>query len=232
MKTKARKKNKTLSLLVVVLLITATVLGGMLAYLTDRDSEVNVFTLGEVNIELNEEFQQQSVLTPGVKIKKTVNVTNSGKSDAWVWVEIAVPKALDDGGVHIEHPAGAVGTGDGQWTWLMDGSDKAVKNQTIDGKAYTVYTMLYNSPLEPKAKTATAAMHQVYLDNRVDIDCDGNWHWVDKGNVKAIGWNTGTDGNPVIYVTTYGIQKAGFDNAAAGHAGFQTQWKEDTTANN
>ncbi len=226
MKTKARKKNKALSLLVVVLLIIATLLGGLLAYLTDRDSEANVFTLGKVDITLDEDFVQKSMLTPGVKINKTVNVKNSGKSDAWVWVEIAVPAALDIDGVHIEHPTGAIGIGEDQWTWLMNGTDKAVKVQSIEGKDYNVYTMLYNSPLESNAGTTNAAMHQVYLDNRVDIDRNGNWHWVEDGEATAIGWNTEKQGNPVIYVTTYGIQKEGFESVQDGHAGFLTQWNQ------
>ena len=77
-------------------LVAALAIGGTLAYLTDRDAKTNVFTVGNVDITLNDDFVQGSQLIPGVDIKKDVTVTNTGKNDAWVWVEIAIPQALDD----------------------------------------------------------------------------------------------------------------------------------------
>lgn len=234
---KTRKKNKALLMLITLLSILAVGLGGMLAYLTDRDSEVNVFTLGEVDIELDEKFIQNSTLKPGVKIEKIVNVKNAGKSDAWVWVEIAIPKQLDDAkAIHIDQPAAAIGSGDDQWTWLKDGEDYVVKTATskdFDTSAtknieYNVYTIMYNSPLAAEAKTANPAMHQVYLDKDVDIYTNGDWYLVNDGNVKSLDWNTAADkqGNPVIHVTTYGVQKEGFDTAKAAYDAFWKQWNE------
>lgn len=81
--------------LLIALTATAAV-GGTLAYLTDRDSEANVFTIGNVSIDLEEDFEQGAELIPGVNIEKKPVITNTGVNDAWVWLEFAIPSALDN----------------------------------------------------------------------------------------------------------------------------------------
>jgi hypothetical protein len=98
------------------------------------------------------------------------------------------------------------------------------KNVLIDGKAYNVYTVLYDSILAPGATTAYSAMTKVYLDTAVDIDPEGNLHKVVGGNSTAVGWNINTDGVPVIYVSAYATQAEGFDTCADAYAAYQTQW--------
>jgi len=85
-----RKWILVLSLLMSVAMATS----GTLAYLTDRDSRSNVLTLGNVDIRLDEEFNQGSTLLPGIDVTKTPTVENIGKNDAWVWITVAVPDAL------------------------------------------------------------------------------------------------------------------------------------------
>ncbi len=87
------KKFATMAICFV--LIACMVAGGSLAYLTDRDSEANVFTVGDVRIELSEDFEQGAKLTPGVDIEKAPLIKNTGINDAWVWMEFAIPAALD-----------------------------------------------------------------------------------------------------------------------------------------
>ena len=87
--------KKIISWLLVVALTAGIAIGGTLAYLTDRDSEANVFTSGDVEIDLNEDFQQGSTLIPGVEIEKKPAVTNTGENDAWVWMTYAIPQDLD-----------------------------------------------------------------------------------------------------------------------------------------
>lgn len=79
-----------------LVLVAALAVGGTLAYLTDRDSEVNIFTVGNVSIDLNEAFDQGATLIPGVNIEKKPTVTNTGKNDAWVWLTFSIPSALDN----------------------------------------------------------------------------------------------------------------------------------------
>ena len=88
--------KKIIAFLLVVSLTAAVAIGGTLAYFTDRDSEANVFTVGDVKIDLEEEFEQGAQLVPGVNIEKKPTITNTGINDAWVWMEFAIPSALDN----------------------------------------------------------------------------------------------------------------------------------------
>lgn len=89
------KLNRKTILVMALLLSVAMATTGTLAYLTDRDSEANVFTIGNVEIDLNEEFEQGAELLPGVDIAKNPTITNTGSNDAWVWMTIAVPTYVD-----------------------------------------------------------------------------------------------------------------------------------------
>ena len=87
--------KKILAWALVVSLTAGVAIGGTLAYLTDRDSEANVFTVGDVNIDLNEDFDQGATLIPGKDIVKKPTIKNIGPNDAWVWYTYAIPQALD-----------------------------------------------------------------------------------------------------------------------------------------
>ena len=117
-------KKKILVLCLVVALAVTAVVGGTLAYFTDKDAATNTFTAGGVDIALIEQerdgngglqnFTQNQVLMPivgsaqGEKdnlgqpvaenyIDKMVTVKNTGKSGAYVRAYFAIPSALDDG---------------------------------------------------------------------------------------------------------------------------------------
>ncbi|MBQ7800371.1 MAG: hypothetical protein IJ370_07740 [Oscillospiraceae bacterium] len=90
-------KLKNILLMALSLVVVAALaVGGTLAYLTDRDSKVNVFTIGDVSIELQEEFEQGTKLVPGVIIEKKPVIKNTGDNDAWVWLTFSIPSALDN----------------------------------------------------------------------------------------------------------------------------------------
>ena len=92
-------KKKIISLCLVVCLL-ATAIGGTLAYFTDTDNKVkNTFTVGNVNIELNEtnkingrDFDGTAFenLMPGTKITKTPVVANKSSEAAYVRVVVRV----------------------------------------------------------------------------------------------------------------------------------------------
>ena len=59
------EKKIVTSCLVVALLVVGIV-GASLAYFTDKDAKTNVFTVGKVNITLNEKFDENNAkLLPG-----------------------------------------------------------------------------------------------------------------------------------------------------------------------
>ena len=194
--------------------VTATVaVGGTLAYLTDRDSEANVFTTGDVKIDLNEDFNQGSELIPGVEIEKKPAITNTGKNDAWVWATVAVPAGLDTA-ILID------GKG-------ADWADWTRTETEIDGKDYILYTALYNKMLAKDAET-TALFEKVELDSRVDINPEGEWYMIENGQPTTTDplWNN-SNGNPVIYVSAYAIQTEGFNSVEEAYASYQTQWGDN-----
>lgn len=106
-------KKSTLLMMLSLVLAVAMGIGGTLAYLTDTDGQVNVMTVGNVQIKQNEQdrtgaqFQQGQQMLPMVGdtttkdangypaadnyMDKIVTVTNTGASDAYVRTLIAIP---------------------------------------------------------------------------------------------------------------------------------------------
>ena len=90
------KKKLFLSAIAVILAVVA-IAGSSLAYLQDTDAEDNVFTVGNVEIDLYENFVDESKLLPGVydaekkvwnnAVPKEVFVTNTGSEAAYVRVQ-------------------------------------------------------------------------------------------------------------------------------------------------
>lgn len=101
-------KKKITALCLCVALLAIAVVGASLAYFTDTDNATNTFTVGNVKIDLIEQqkgenglvdFEQDKTLVPGKSndgnaVSKIVTVENTGKNDAWVWVELRIPKYL------------------------------------------------------------------------------------------------------------------------------------------
>lgn len=225
--------KKFLSLLLVVVLTASLAVGGTLAYLTDRDSKANVFTVGDVSIVLNEKFDQGATLIPGVNIEKEPTITNTGKNDAWVWAEIAIPSALNNttsaSGNAIHFNMSAASVADGLWNWwdgdnYSEGAYMVKKDVEIDGVNYDIYTVQYETALKSGETTAEPVIYKVYLDPHVDIDPEGNWAWIENGNVTSIDWNSNTNPNPVIYVSAYAVQVEGFADVYAAYDAYQAQW--------
>ena len=208
-------KKKIIALLLVVALTAAVAVGGTLAYLTDRDSEANVFTVGDVNIDLNESFNQGDTLIPGVDIAKKPTITNEGPNEAYVWATVAVPANL----------APVVDfTGRGTGWEAMD----STTSTTINNEDYVLYTILHTNALEVGGVT-NALFSNVALSSSVDVDPDGNWHTVVDGVATDLGWSN-ADGNPVIHVSAYAIQTDGFNSVAEAYAAYNTQWGANGTA--
>lgn len=93
-------KKKIIALCLIVALAATAVIGGTLAYFTDTDEATNTFTMGNVQIDLEETFDaENAVLRPGSqstnKIEKKVWIENTGSEDAYVWYEWYIPSELD-----------------------------------------------------------------------------------------------------------------------------------------
>lgn len=106
-------KKKTLALVLALTLLVAGVVGGTLAWLTDRTAEVkNTFTVGNINIGLTETTTDYKMV-PGNTIAKDPTVTVKAESEAcWLFVQVTESTNLKD---FITY---AIAEG---WTKLQDG---------------------------------------------------------------------------------------------------------------
>ena len=225
--------KKSLVLVLSLVLALAVGLGGTLAYLTDRDSDVNIFNIGNVDIDLTEDFVQGSPLVPGVDVEKEVVIENVGNNDAWVWTTIAIPAEMDDNDasknvLHFNYAKENVG--EGLWTWTDENGawlvDEGVQITEDDDTLYNVYTVLYQTPLAPGEATPSA-MTKVYLDPHIDIDPDGNMFHVENGVATNLNWNVNEDGAPKLYVAAYAIQTEGFATVQEAYEAYGVQWGEN-----
>ena len=216
-------KKKLFTMAMAVALIAVSIVGMSLAYFTDTDKETNVFTTGNVEIDLTENFTQNSKLLPGSNtvnnVKKEVFVTNTGSEDAYVRVHLAIPSILDDAQPNFDASKNVLhfnndNMATGQWNWStsLDRPDGEYTKDgnwnfyttTIDGIAYNVYVVTYETALKKGDKTP-AAMNQVYLDSKTSQEDIAKINEVLGANWK-------------FYVFAEGVQAEGFADAYAAFA--------------
>lgn len=220
-------KKKVLVLAVSVCLVAILAIGGTLAYFTDTDAKTNTFTVGNVDIELIENFGDKNPATPEKLlpatgsaqagtlkngITKEVSVKNNGSEDAFVRVHIAIPSVLDNGDpsfdagkntLHFNYAADSIG--EGKWDWSTttgapyEGSWNYYET-TIDNIKYNVYVVTYGTALKSGEETPEKAMHQVYLDSNTSQAAIDSY-------IKTLGKNW------QIKVLAEGAQAAGFTDA-------------------
>ena len=210
-------KKKILALSIALGAFALILSAGTMAYFTDRTDVVkNVFTIGNVEIDLIEDFTQNSLLMPGSNVvnnvKKEVSVKNTGASDAYVRVHIAIPNILDNGDpsfdassnvLHFNYAADSIGENKWDWSTTTGAPYEGQWNyyeQTIDNVKYNVYVVTYGKALAKNEETAEKAMYQVYLDSRVT-------------NADAARINEALNNDVNIKVVAEACQKDGFTDA-------------------
>jgi predicted ribosomally synthesized peptide with SipW-like signal peptide len=99
-------KKKILALALVVAMLAVAIVSASLAYFTDEDYATNTFTVGEVDIDLEEDFGNDDNIDdtdtdkenfyPGVAVNKDVWVVNTSETgnSAYVRVHVAFPVEL------------------------------------------------------------------------------------------------------------------------------------------
>lgn len=145
--------------------------GGVSAYLTDYDTADNEFTVGKVDIELNEpdwKPEEQTSIEPGKEIPKNPQVKNTGLNDAYVYLEVSVPVAevetANEDGTRLEKKEQELFSFnmDENWTLL-----KSVRNGNNQ-----VYTCAYNRILKPE-ETTKALFEKMTFLNIIEGQLDG-----------------------------------------------------------
>ena len=212
-------KKKILALCLVVALAATAVIGGTLAYFTDTKEATNTFTVGNVEIKLDEavpgeqgkrteEGVEYTGIVPGVAYGKDPIVTNTGANDAYVRLKVRVENGLNWMGLYgatnpsaesnftamINNTLGA--------DWEVADIDMGINNGLDGMSSDVIVTLNYTKLLAPDAKTP-AAFTEFKLP--------------DSATAKDITTRISQDGSFAIVVTAEAIQAEGFngDYAAA-----------------
>lgn len=93
---KLTKTKKIIAAVVSFALVSGIAIGSTMAYLTDNDSATNTFTIGHVEIDLDEPNFNEDVphdIEPGVSITKDPTVENKGPNPAYVRLKVDIPTA-------------------------------------------------------------------------------------------------------------------------------------------
>ena len=201
-------KKRILVLAVAVCLTAILAIGGTLAYFTDQDTAVNTFTMGSgVSIDLFEhdddgdEVDERTYcdVVPGVAYDKDPTVRNTGKTDAWIRVNVTLNNYAKFSAAAKEHGVTDLATifgGHDESKWTLAG-----KTAGQDTMTYSYY---YNVSVAPKDKTAP-------LFTTVTIP--GAFTSADLNGVTSF----------EIRITADAIQKDPFTSAAAAFAAFDAE---------
>lgn len=231
-------KKKILVLALALAMAAILAVGGSLAYFTDTASQTNTFTAGSVKIDLIEQEKLagealkpykdgDKTLMPGTStdgnaVSKIVTVKNTGKSDAWVWVELEIPKYLvskdyptdeSRNALHWDGYDDKLAKADGiiddaGKTLIADMVDYNADNAWYDYKyvgekdGYVIIRTMMKSKL-PAGKISLPCLAQVYMDWRVKTNEDGTQYLLPDGTsiYTTASWK--------IIVNAYAIQADG-----------------------
>lgn len=183
-------KKKITALCLCVALLAIAVVGASLAYFTDTKSATNTFSVGNVKIDLIEQektdkglkdFTPDKTLVPGKSndgnaVSKIVTVKNTGKNDAWVWVDLKIPAYL----VSSEYPTNE-------------------SKNALHWNSYGCFNVEYNSGNYWKLATSDGivdADHKVTNTDMVAVE-DGLWN-----DYKYVGKETINGTEYVVIRTT------------------------------
>ena len=152
-------------------------------------------------------------------VDKIMTIKNTGVSDAYVRIFVAVPTALQNGQTPnaprydvLHWNFNGDSCANGQWT-----DEIVVANPTIiNNVEYKIYSRTYTTALKANEVTATPAYIGFYLDKTVDMNADGAYT-VDWGKGPEV-INYDLSKGVEIPVFAQAIQADGFDSAEAAFA--------------
>lgn len=142
-----------------IILALVLLIGGILAYFTDVQTKTNSFTMGNVDIEVDEgNFPDNGIenVTPGIEYEKSPKIINKGTTPVYAFVKVSIPyrNISVDGGdasdtelfelLHITDATEgttAVGTNAG-WT-LVNVAEEGATDPVTSVKDTTAQTVTY-----------------------------------------------------------------------------------------
>lgn len=196
------KKFKALLVVACALLLVAASVFGTMAYLTSTDTVTNTFTVGKVNITLDEAKVDQNgtAVTPAVRVDNnsyklmpghsytkdpTVHV-DAASEDSWIFVKV-------ENGIAAFEAA----------TSNEEGGYKTIADQIV-AKGWTALGGVAGVYYKSYTKGTTGA----------DLVVFENFKMADEAN-NVSGWGNISADTTKVTVTAYAVQKDGFENAKA-----------------
>lgn len=160
-----------------------------MAYLTDHEAHVNTFTVGEVQIDLQEpgwDPGEGEELVPNERIDKDPKIGNTGANRAYVFAEVKIPAGnvvtAEAGGAKKEASLqdlftyGTVEEQDGKEVYtagdIRDGWTLILSEKAASDGGYSTYVFGYERPLAVGEETP-AVFDQVKFLNLVEGQLDG-----------------------------------------------------------
>lgn len=159
-------KKKIFAIVLCVAMLAIAIVGGSLAYFTDTDAQTNVFTYGNVKVDLFEDFNTENLnIVPAVfypaaggnmdnlygtmvnKIEKEAYVENKGSEEVYVRLHIAVPQlakdvdtdnVINDNKDVLNLSRDEYSTVNGKWNW------GTAAGQSYNGRTPNTYTVDIN----------------------------------------------------------------------------------------
>lgn len=193
-------KKRTIALLLALVLVIGCVVGGTIAWLTDKTEEVkNTFSPSTIEIELEENAgeptenvnEREFDMVPGYTITKDPKVTVKAVSEACLlFVQIDESDNFDS---FMEY------TIDTAWT-AVPGFDDVYYCEVADTDADQVFEVLANNVVTVKdtvttemmneeftqpTLTFTAYAHQLYQNNTTKFDVDDAWENITASTTPA-----------------------------------------------
>lgn len=180
-----KSMKKTIAAAVAIAMIFGCVVGGTVAWLAAKTTEVtNTFTVGDININLTETTSDYKMV-PGNKIAKDPKVTVEEKSEA-CWLFVKVEKS-DNYNTYLSNPAIAEG-----WT-PMDGS-----TDPLTGLSGVYYRQV-------NANDAKAGVSYYVLEGTEGYP---NGYVTVNDSVTKTQMETAKTANPTLTFTAYAVQSA------------------------
>lgn len=162
---------KTVTVILAMVLILGCVIGGTVAWLTDRtDSVVNTFTVGDINIDLTETTDDFKMV-PGSTISKDPKVTvRAGSEACWLFVKVEKSANLDSFITYaIADGWTALPGHDGVYYREVPAGDTDVEYSVLSGDRVTVRDdvtkEMMNGLTEDTMPTLTFTAYAVQKDN-------------------------------------------------------------------
>lgn len=158
------QKKSLITMLAALGLVGTVMVGATVAYLSDTTEEkVNVFTVGDVEIEINEpgwEEEKGQALEYGATVTKDPQITNTGKNDAYVVMEVTGMQSMSQYGFHASFDTE-------NWVRIdAEGEIADNSNALVDG------TYLYKTKLATGATTKPLFEEVVFTGDEVEEELE------------------------------------------------------------